>query len=62
MVIPENRDGRLEEDKDLEKGQLPANMTTAGSSRKGGIQTKSTQRSRVSISVTYIICSFVVSV
>lgn len=62
MVIPENRDGRLEEDKDLEKGLLPANMTTAVSSRKGGIQTKSTQRSRVSISVTYIICSFVVSV
>ena len=36
MVIPEERDGKMEEDPNLARGATPANLTT--NSRKGAVE------------------------
>lgn len=51
MVIPENRDGKLADDVELQRGVKSANQTTI-SSRKGGFQAAPLLQPKVSLTAT----------
>lgn len=56
MVIPEEREGKMDDDPNLSRDITPANATVANNTintRKGGLQTKSQQK------VCILVCNVV---
>jgi len=56
MIIPEDRDGKIVEDQNEQRAAVAANQTVT--SRKGGLQPKESQDSKVFMFVNFIVFCF----